>query len=70
MEIFSKRLRELRKSRRLSQQEVSIKTHISQSNISSYELGQNKPTIEAIIALCKFFNVSADYLLGLSDDLI
>lgn len=70
MEIFSKRLKELRKGRRLSQQEVSIKTHISQSNISSYELGQNKPTIEAIIALCKFFNVSADYLLGLSDDLI
>ncbi len=70
METFSKRLKELRKKNKLSQQEVSIKTHISQSNISSYELGQNKPTIDAIIALCKFFNVSADYLIGLTDEIL
>jgi transcriptional regulator with XRE-family HTH domain len=40
-----------------------------QSTISKYETRKSKYTVEDIIALCQFYHVSADYVLGLPDDL-
>lgn len=67
MSKFSERLKELRIERGLSQDKISLLTGISQSTISSYESKRIKPTDEVIITFCKFFKVSADYLLGLAD---
>ena len=64
---FKNRLKELRISRNLSQMQLSTKTNISQSAIAKWELGKTEPTASAIIALAKFFNESADYLLGLEE---
>jgi transcriptional regulator with XRE-family HTH domain len=35
--------------------------------MSAYELGKAQPRPDVLVALCKYFDVSADYLLGLSD---
>ncbi len=40
---------------------------VSQDTVSLWEKGKSMPTVEYIIAICKLFSVSADYLLGLSD---
>lgn len=64
---FSDRLKELRLSKNLSQMQLSVRTNISQSAIAKWELGKTEPTASAIITLAKFFNETADYLLGLED---
>jgi transcriptional regulator with XRE-family HTH domain len=64
---FAERLKELRQNKNLSQMELSKATGISQSAIAKWELNKTEPTASAIIILSKFFNETADYLLGLSD---
>ncbi len=67
MNKFAERLKELRLEKGLTQDQLSEKTLISQGAISNYELDRRSPTIDIIIILCKFFEVSADYLIGLED---
>lgn len=59
-------LKEIRKKRNLSQNEVSELLNISQSNYSKYEKGSIEPNMETIIKLAKIFNVSADEILGIT----
>lgn len=60
---FGKRLAELRKAQKLTQSEVAAKLNTVQSTYSGYELGTRKVTIDTIIALANFFDVSPDYLI-------
>lgn len=62
------KLKELRESKHLSQQRLAIDLNVSQATVSKYELGQAEPDIPTIIKLAGYFHVSADYLLGISDD--
>ena len=64
---FSKRLKELRTERNLSQMDLAVATKISQSAIAKWELNKTEPTASALITLSKFFGESVDYLLGLVD---
>lgn len=68
--MFSERLKEMRMFRnsKLTQQEVAQQLDMSQSKISRLECGATEPTTEEIIILCKYYNVSSDYLLGLTDE--
>ncbi len=68
MSKFAERLKELRLENKLTQDMLAEQTGITQSSISIYELNKTRPTDEVIITFCKFFKVSADYLLGLSDN--
>lgn len=61
------RIKELRKAAGLSQKELAEIAGCFQTAISKYELGQCKIPSEALIKLCAYFDCSADYLLGLSD---
>lgn len=61
------RLKELRDERRLNQEGLAQKLNVSQSTISAYEVGERTPDLETLIAIANFFNVSLDYLAGLSD---
>ena len=61
------RLKELRDQRRLNQEGLALKLNLSQSTISAYEVGERTPDLETLIAIASFFNVSLDYLVGLSD---
>ena len=47
--------------------QLSLKTGISQSAIAKWELGKTEPTASAIVCLAKFFDETADYILGLED---
>lgn len=53
----------------ISQTALGEKLNLSQMSISRIETGVAHMQDEDIIAYCKFFNVSADYILGLPDDL-
>ncbi len=59
------RLRTLRESAGLSQAELSRCLHVSRNSIIAWETGTATPTSQYIVAMCKLFHVSADYLLGL-----
>lgn len=61
------RLAELRKMRKLTQDQLSKKLHVDQTTISAYENGRGQPDIDKLRQLCKILHVSADYLIGLSD---
>ena len=61
------RIKELRLERNISQKKLSLQVGVSQSVICDYENGKVEPTASVIISLAKFFGVSTDYLLGLSE---
>ena len=61
------RLYELRQSKNITQQRLAIDLGIDQTSISSYECGKYFPTVEVLIKIAEYFNVSTDYLLGLTE---
>lgn len=61
------RLKELRIEKGLTQTELSKATGLSQAALALWENGQRIPNALAIITLAKYFGVTSDYLLGLSD---
>lgn len=58
-------MRELREDHDLRQKEVAAYLKIDQRVYSRYETGKNALPIEKAISLCEFYQVSADYFLGL-----
>ena len=68
MIYFGTRLKELRKEKKLTQQELADKVDLVKGSISAYEKSLKYPSVEVLIKLCNYFNVSSDYLLGLSDE--
>ena len=62
------RIKELREDRDLKQKDVAKLLNCSQQVYSNYELGQREIPIYALIALSKFYHVSVDYILNLTDD--
>jgi len=64
---FGERLRQLREEKGLNQLELSSILKVSNSTLSLYESGNRKPDYEILINLAIFFDVSSDYLLGISN---
>ena len=64
---FGERIRNLREDRDLTQSELGAQVNMTQRKISYIERGKYEPNIDDIVSLCKFFDVSSDYLLGLND---
>ena len=63
-----RRIRELREDHDLTQKEVSKALNCSQQVYSNYELGQRDIPTEILINLSSYYNVSVDYILGISDN--
>lgn len=59
-------MRELREDNDKTQQEIADYLGTSQTMYARYERGANEMPIRHLVSLCKYYNVSADYLLGLS----
>ncbi|MDE7265035.1 MAG: helix-turn-helix domain-containing protein [Clostridia bacterium] len=64
---FLTKLKELRTEKELSQKQLANATGISQSAIARWELNQVEADASDIITLAKFFGVTTDYILGLTD---
>jgi len=63
--VMKDKLKELRKEKEVSQAEVANAIGVSVSAYSNYEQGLREPSYDILKRLCKFFDVSADYLLGI-----
>ena len=63
-----RRIRDLREDNDLTQKEVARELNCSQQVYSNYELGQRDIPTYVLIALSNFYDVSVDYILGLSDN--
>lgn len=62
---FGEKIKKLREDRDINQTILGDAVHMTQRKISYIENGKYEPSIEDIVELCRFFNISADYLLGL-----
>lgn len=60
-------LRTIRTERGLSQMEIAELLDTTQQQYSKYENGQNEIPVRHIITLCRFYGISADWLLGLKE---
>ena len=65
---YRTRLREIREDHDLSQAEVGKIIHKSQQGYSHIENGRAELKIDDLILLCKFYGLSADYIIGLVHD--
>lgn len=65
LQLFRERLKNLRGKKSL--QEVAHDLEISRATLGYYENGDRKPDTEILIRIAKYYNVSSDYLLGLTD---
>lgn len=68
MADYSARMRELREDNDLTQEQVAQVLGTSQTMYARYERGANELPIRHLVTLCRFYNVSADYLLQLKPD--
>ena len=68
MPDIADRLKELRKSRGITQKQVFTAIGLGEKNYQCFEYGTYRPSHDSIIKLADFFEVSTDYLLGLTDN--
>ena len=66
-EIFASRLRGLRQERKEAQPVLADLLGVSVNQISEMERGRKTTSFERLVLLCQHYNVSSDYLLGLTD---
>lgn len=64
---FCERLTQMRKENGYNQQYVASYMGVTQVSISNWERGFKEPNFQALIDLANLFDVSSDYLLGISD---
>ncbi len=67
-QTFGQRLKEVRYDKKITQIALAEKLNVDKSTIAKYETDKIEPSISMLIELAKFFDVSTDYLLGLTDD--
>ncbi len=66
---YQQKLKELREDNDLYQKDIAKVLNISQQYYSEYENGNRPLPIEHLVKLCKYYQVSADYILSLPTDL-
>ena len=68
MPTIAERLVLLQQERHINKKDIAEAVGLSLMGYYRYEKGQREPTASTIVKLCDFFNVSADYLLGRTDE--
>ena len=61
------RIKELRESHNMQQKELASALNIPPSTLSQYETGKREPSIETVTKIAKLFDVTTDYIYGISD---
>ncbi|WP_367276137.1 helix-turn-helix domain-containing protein [uncultured Oscillibacter sp.] len=67
-DILAKRLRKCRDEAGLTQIKVAIYCDITEKAYQNYELGVHEPKVSILARIARLYNVSIDYLVGLTDD--
>lgn len=62
------RLRALRENQNITQKDLADRLHISESQIFRYEKDEIEPRADVVVKIAEFFNVTADFLLGMSEE--
>ena len=65
--LFGERLKQMRTEKNIGQNQLAKELGLSNASISYWETGKQLPTIEAVYKIAVYFDVSADYLLGLKE---
>jgi transcriptional regulator with XRE-family HTH domain len=65
--IFRQRLQNLREKKRISRTVLSQLCGLAPDAVRRYERGESEPSMESLISIADFFEVSTDYLLGRSE---
>lgn len=66
--LMGRRLSEIRESKGITRKEVIELLNVTRTQISDIENGKSGTTLDRLYQLCGFYQVSADYLLGITDD--
>ena len=66
--IFAARLKALRKKHNLTQQAIAELLEITTTQAGDMERCKSTTTLDKLVKLCEYYHVSADYLLGITDD--
>ena len=64
---FNEKIKKRRKELKLTQKQVGDSIGLRYQNYQDLEYGKKKPSFDTLVKLCICLNVSADYLLGISD---
>ena len=67
MKIVAERIKSLRLEKGIGQNLLAEKIDVSNASISYWENAKQEPSVEVVFKMAEFFNVSADYILGLKD---
>ena len=65
---YTDRIRLLRENRNMYQKDVAALLRVGQKTYSDYELGKTRIPVDSIILLAEFYNVSMDYICGVSEE--
>lgn len=68
MSYFSERLKATRQEQKLTQKNLAEYLKIQERAYQNYEYGNREPSLDTLIKIADYFNVSLDYLVGRSDD--
>ena len=68
MVLFGQKLKELRLSNNVKQKDIAEHLGILPNSYQQFEYDKIKPSYENLVKLCRYYGVSADYLLGLTDE--
>ena len=68
MSVIGERIKTLRVNKKVTQKEIAEEICVSPVSVQRFEYGSVRPSLDTIIALADFFDVSLDYLVGRSDD--
>ena len=64
---YNERIREIREDKDLTQQNIADILHVGQRTYSDYESGKTRIPVDSLIILAKYYNVSMDYISGVSN---
>lgn len=66
-EMIGERIQYLREEKKLTQKELAKALSLSTSSLASYEQNARKPSVDTVIELARFFDVTSDYILELTN---
>jgi len=65
--MIGERLQEIRRDHGDTQRSLAIRLRVSKPTVQAWELGKSSPSHEMLVTICRMYEVSSDYLLGLTD---